>query len=84
MTKVVIKSNLGGNLRVRTPNALNGSNGLTLKTATGTNPNPFYQLEPTPTPIVSEKASTAGPTLQQTYLYDLPTQAGKVYTLVTR
>lgn len=84
LTKVVIKSNLGGNLRVRTPNALNGSNGLTLKTATGTNPNPFYQLEPTPTPIVSEKASTAGPTLQQTYLYDLPTQAGKVYTLVAR
>ncbi|RYZ25239.1 MAG: hypothetical protein EOO10_18810, partial [Chitinophagaceae bacterium] len=38
-----LKSNLGGNLRVRTPNALTISKGVAMKMASGQNPNPFYQ-----------------------------------------
>ncbi|NID12089.1 glycoside hydrolase family 95 protein [Fibrivirga algicola] len=82
LTKVDIKSNLGGNLRVRTPNALKASKGVALKQASGPNPNPFYVTENTPTPIVSAKASLAPPVLKGANLYDLATQPGKVYSLV--
>ncbi len=84
LAKVVVKSNLGGNLRVRTPNALTINKGAAPKIASGQNPNPFYQIEPTPAPIVSEKATAAAPVLKETILYDLPTQAGKSYTLVAQ
>lgn len=84
LSKVVIKSNLGGNLRLRTPNALTISQGAALTMASGSNPNPFYQVEPTPAPIVSEKAPAATPVLKETMLYNLPTQAGKLYTLVAQ
>lgn len=82
LTKLDIKSNLGGNLRVRTPNALRASKGLALKQASGPNVNPFYQTETTPTPIVSAKANLTPPALKETMLYDIATQPGKVYTLV--
>ncbi|MGA0555679.1 glycoside hydrolase family 95 protein [Larkinella sp. VNQ87] len=84
LTNVQIRSNRGGNLRVRTPNALKGSNGLVLKTAAGPNPNPFYRTEETPAPVIASSANSAAPTLKETQLYDIPTQAGKVYTLVSQ
>lgn len=82
VVKLVVKSNLGGNLRLRVPNALKLSNGASLKVATGKNPNPFYQTEETPAPIVSAKATIKPLELKATMLYDLPTQKGVVYTLV--
>ncbi|GAA4397732.1 glycoside hydrolase family 95 protein [Nibrella viscosa] len=84
LTKVAIRSTLGGNLRLRVPNALKVAKGGALKTATGPNPNRFYQTDPAPTPIVSDRATIAAPSLKETRLYDLPTQAGKVYTLVAQ
>src|SRR5215213_7946096 len=80
--KAVINSTLGGNLRLRTPNAMKLSTGAVLKKATGKNTNSFYQVEETPPPIISEKASIAALELKETILYDLPTQAGKTYTFV--
>ncbi|HEX9955879.1 MAG TPA: glycoside hydrolase family 95 protein [Fibrella sp.] len=84
LTKVDIRSNLGGNLRVRTPNTLKASGGVALKQASGQNTNPFYMTENTPAPIISAKANLTPPTLKETLLYDLATQPGKVYTLVAR
>ncbi|GAB3808593.1 glycoside hydrolase family 95 protein [Spirosoma humi] len=81
LTKVVVKSNLGGNLRLRVPNAMKTSGG-TLAKASGSNGNPFYMIDETPAAIVSPKASVTTPTLKETLVYDLPTQRGKVYTLV--
>ncbi len=83
LTQVKIKSTLGGNLRLRVPNALTLREG-TLKVADGNNPNPFYQLPETPAPIIASSADLAEPNLKQTLVYDLPTQAGKVYTLVAQ
>jgi alpha-L-fucosidase 2 len=82
LTKIEIRSNLGGNLRIRTPNELKVDKG-TLATASGTNPNEFYQTEETPTPIVATLTdpAPAAPSLKPTWLYDLPTQRGKTYTL---
>src|SRR4051812_36540741 len=45
LIKAIIKSNLGGNLRVRVPNEMKMSNGVVLKEAKGDNTNPFYQTE---------------------------------------
>ena len=82
VVKLVVKSTLGGNLRLRVPNALKLSNGTSLKVATGKNPNPFYQTEDTPAPIVSEKATIKPLELKATMLYDVATQKGVVYTFI--
>jgi alpha-L-fucosidase 2 len=82
VVKLVVKSTLGGNLRLRVPNGLKLSTGASLKVATGKNPNPFYQTEDTPAPIVSEKSTIKPLELKATLVYDLPTQKGLVYTFV--
>lgn len=84
LVKLVVKSTLGGNLRLRVPNALKLSNGAALKTATGKNPNLFFQTEEIPKPIISEKASIKPLELKATLLYDLGTQKGGVYTFVAQ
>jgi alpha-L-fucosidase 2 len=84
LVKLVIRSMIGGNLRLRVPNEITLSSGNTLRIATGKNVNPFYQIEETPAPIISPKAIITKPQLKETFLYDLPTQAGKTYTLIMR
>jgi alpha-L-fucosidase 2 len=81
LVKAVIKSTIGGNLRLRVPNQMKLTSVGSLKKATGENPNSFYQNEKTAAAIVSPKASITSPELKETLLYDLPTQPGKVYTL---
>jgi alpha-L-fucosidase 2 len=83
LVKAVVKSHFGGNLRLRVPNEMR-INGTSLKNAIGRNPNSFYQVEETPAPIISEKATVTMPDLKPTFLYDLSTQAGKTYTLLSR
>jgi alpha-L-fucosidase 2 len=82
VVKAVIKSTLGGNLRLRTPNTMKLSTGAALKKATGRNTNPFFYVEETPAPVISEKASITSPELKETMIYDLPTIAGKSYALI--
>jgi alpha-L-fucosidase 2 len=84
VVKAVVKSTLGGNLRLRTPNAMKLSTGGALKKATGRNTNSFYYVEETPAPIISDKANTTPPELKETLIYDLPTQAGKTYTFIAQ
>jgi alpha-L-fucosidase 2 len=81
--KVVIRSNLGGNLRLRSPNALM-LRGDALTPAEGENPNPFFYMEDIPDPVVSPEASISPPPLKPTLVYDVPTRQGKVYTFVGR
>jgi alpha-L-fucosidase 2 len=81
--KLVIKSNLGGNLRIRTASALRLTNGI-LKDAIGENSNSFYQIVATPNPIISSKATSSKPELKKTFMVDLSTIAGKTYTLLIK
>ena len=80
LLKVIVKSAIGGNLRLRVPNQLKGK-GFLLKKAKGVNTNPFYTVAETPDAKLSEKAITSHPALKPTYLYDMATSAGKSYTL---
>ncbi|MBN9382503.1 MAG: glycoside hydrolase family 95 protein [Chitinophagaceae bacterium] len=83
LTKVVIRSLLGGNLRLRVPNELRSAGG-SLTPASGINRNPFYQTEETSAPVISPEAKLSVTAPKPTLLYDLPTTIGKVYTLTNR
>lgn len=82
VVKVSIKSTLGGNLRLRVSNEMKW-NGRVLLEATGMNPNEFFQTEELTAPVISTKAILTPPQPRNTFLYDLPTQKGKTYTLVS-
>jgi len=84
VAKVVIRSRLGGNLRVRVPNEIMMANGRKLTTATGNNSNVFYEVVPTPAPVVSASATLSPATAPELFQYDLPTKPGKLYTLILR
>ena len=82
--KAIIKSTLGGNLRLRVPNEMKLKEGNELKKAKGENKNPFYQTEEIATPVISPKATITPPELKDTFLYDISTQKGKIYKLVSK
>ncbi len=80
ITAVTIYSNLGGNLRLRTPNELGLKNKKSLKAASGTNPNAFYQLEEIEKPLISKEAKIKLLDIKSSFLYDIMTEKGKTYT----
>ena len=82
LVSVEIKSNLGGNLRLRTPNQIKSKSGKKLKKASGENTNHFFVVSEIKEPIISDDASIEPLKINETYLYDMPTKKGKVYTFV--
>jgi alpha-L-fucosidase 2 len=82
VVKAIIKSTLGGNLRVRVPNQMKATNGTAFKNAVGENSNSFYATETIKEPVVSEKATTAPLLLSKTFLYDIATKPGQTITLI--
>lgn len=80
--KLVVRSTIGGNLRLRVPNAIRPVGRFTVKPAKGANSNPFFQLAETAAPIVSPKANFSAPAFRETLEYDLPTQKGGVYQFI--
>jgi alpha-L-fucosidase 2 len=79
VVKAVIKSNLGGNCRIRVPNRVKAQFVLTV--AKGNNTNFFYQTEEVQKPIISDKAKLNKLNIKETYLYEFQTKAGQVYTI---
>jgi alpha-L-fucosidase 2 len=84
LVKVILKSKLGGNLRVRVPNQLKFSEGEELNLAVGKNQNLFYQVKEVADPVVSEKANIELAALKETIVYDIITQPQSVYTLIQK
>ena len=79
VVKVVIKSHLGGNLRLRSPNPLAVGGGGQLREASGANPNHFYYVARTPDPIISPDAKLIANELAEVINYDFDTQPGETY-----
>ena len=77
-----IKSTLGGNCRIRVPNALQIKGVDILKPAKGNNPNIFFQIEETAKPLISEKAAIKNIQIKETKVYDFDTKPGKIYTII--
>jgi alpha-L-fucosidase 2 len=82
ISTLVIKSDLGGNCRIRSYSPLKAEGNATLVQAQGENSNPFYQLPGIKKPLVSPKAKLNTIKIRETYLYDFRTEAGKEYALV--
>jgi len=80
--KLVVKSTLGGNLRLRTANELKAKANVVLADAKDINSNPFYQLPVVKSVLVSPSAKLNPFDLPQLYLYDIETVEGVEYTFV--
>ncbi len=78
VSKVVIRSTIGGNCRLRSLTPLKGAG---LKTAKGENTNSLFHIDEGLKPIISPEAKLNPVELKKTYLYDLPTKAGETYTI---
>lgn len=76
IVKLIIKSSLGGNLRLRLPEPLKG-----YKKARGINPNPMFQF-PKPKAVLSKAATkVVAVDLPKTWLYDISTQKEETITI---
>ncbi|MDR2859404.1 MAG: glycoside hydrolase family 95 protein [Mediterranea sp.] len=81
LTEVTIKSNLGGNCRLRMDGIAKTDDGMSLAVAEGTNPNPFFATPEAKKPIISPKTKLELGDVPAIQVYDLPTEAGKTYKL---
>ncbi len=78
VVKAVVRSTLGGNLRLRLPNEVKSS--AALQKAEGENVNPLFTTYSMHTEV-SPEATVSVPTLQPTYLYDVQTRPGDAITI---
>lgn len=80
LQKAVVKSLLGGLLRLRAYVPLQETGGLAA--AKGVNKNPFYRLPAVKAPVKNPSAGTLTPELQTVYEYDIQTDKGGSYTFL--
>jgi alpha-L-fucosidase 2 len=81
ISKLVIKSDLGSNCRIRSYSPLKGEGKTIMVQAKGENNNPFYQIPKIKEPVVSSKAKLETIKLEKTFLYDFETKPGEEYIL---
>ena len=84
VTFLKVRSTLGGNLRLRSEEALAMKNGKALPEAQGANPNPYFTVQEVAAPIISKEAALEMLPVADTYLYDVPTVAGKEYVFIAQ
>jgi alpha-L-fucosidase 2 len=77
-----IFSLLGGNCRICTKVPMKVVETKSV-TAVGSNPNPFYKLNPEPPFINNSKVPLQKILVQKKYIIDFMTEKGKKYTLIT-
>ena len=82
LVSVMIKSTIGGNLRLRSATALKMRNGTALKQASAENTNPLMYSQQIENPIIKDKSLLHGLVLHPTSLYDIETKAGESIQLV--
>ena len=83
ISKLVIKSVLGGNCRIRSYTELKADASLSLKLAKGENQNSFYQTAKIKQPLISDQTAVKKVELKETFLYDIETQKGKEYVFLS-
>jgi alpha-L-fucosidase 2 len=83
ISKLVIKSKLGGNCRIRTYSPLKIEGDRKLLQAGGKNSNPFYKVPQIKKPLISSKVKPEPAGLTNTYLYDILTKSGEKYSFIS-
>ncbi|GAO28868.1 putative large secreted protein [Geofilum rubicundum JCM 15548] len=86
VTRLVVKSTLGGNLRLRAANALeaNGKDVLEEAKDSNSNSNPFYQVPAVKEAVVSASAQLNHFGRRPSYLYDIETVEGEELVFVAQ
>ncbi len=79
--EITVKSNLGGNCRIRIPNEMELAGKTKLRKAEGENPNPFFETPEIKKPMISSEAKLNPVEIKESVMYDFPTEAGKTYIL---
>lgn len=85
--KLVIRSNLGGNLRIRVTDKVQPSFDEQINPARGDNPNAFFYTENISAPIVASLKEKGGENGEEkkadrTVLYDRPTTPGEIFMII--
>ena len=81
LNKAIIRSNIGGTLRIRSYVPLKGKG---LKQVNGKEcSNKLFATTPIKQPLVAKGVSAQSPKLQKVYEYDIETKAGKTYIVNT-
>ena len=82
ISKLVIKSKLGGNCRIRSFSGLKAEGNAKLEAANGENTNPFYQVPEIKKPLISAEAKLNILPARKSFTYDLDTNQGETYSLI--
>ncbi|MFP3591415.1 glycosyl hydrolase family 95 catalytic domain-containing protein [Chryseobacterium sp. SIMBA_038] len=80
LTKLIVKSALGGNVRIRVAKNLKLKSKTNLVSAKGENTNEYYQTNNIKSPLKSDHAEMKGFMIPKTEMYDFKTQKGGVYS----
>jgi alpha-L-fucosidase 2 len=83
ISRLVVRSNLGGCCRIRSYSPLKFEGNATLLRAEGVNRNPFYQVPRIKKPLISLKGKLETVKLRNTFLYDIETKPGAKYVFVS-
>ena len=83
-SKLVMRSTLGGNLRLRVTDKVIPEFDEKVRAAGGDNPNNFYYTENIPAPVLSPAANLQTASLPPTTLYDRPTEKGEIFMILFR
>ncbi|MBN2202106.1 glycoside hydrolase family 95 protein [bacterium] len=79
ITRLRIRSTLGGNCRIRSQFPLKGESRTRLRAARGKNPNPLYWIPEGKRPLISKAARIEPRPVPEGYLYDVETTPGRTY-----
>jgi alpha-L-fucosidase 2 len=83
LTQAVVRSKLGGSLRLRTAGAV-AIEGANPRAAAGANPNPFYHIVDAGRPLVAKPAALPPVKMPPTHTVDFTTAAGASYVIRPR
>jgi alpha-L-fucosidase 2 len=76
---LIVRTKLGGNLRLRSYYPIEFGDGKKLPDAKGRNPNPFFVFPGVKVPLVSAAAEPKASQGRETFEYDIRTRAGRIY-----
>ncbi len=82
IVRAMVRSTVGGNLRLRSNTPLRLADGTPLAEAQGENTNALTAAAAMPEPIVADRSRIPQTNLPTTYLYDIPTEAGQEIELL--
>lgn len=84
LSHLKVKSTIGGNCRLRVHNQIAAKGAVTLKAASGANPNAFYSVADIKKPLIVSQTDLTSVNIEKGTLYDFQTEGGKVYEFVDK